>query len=243
MMGTDRVRSKIKSCILLLAVLIGGKVNVAHADTPAIKFIGNEDKNFSNLVNNSISTLLLFSKTHLLKIERSADFVAEVILYGTKESFDKMVSNSSDWPKGTKVPSTYVGLGQKRKFHVISWDAYKTIHPNDSALEYQKLITHELTHLLHIAYLKGREDDMGPMWFFEGFACFVADQYPNSPMPSKENLNEILSDKKRASYMDYVAVFRSLAKKKSVTKLLQEASSKDFSSWAKNALVEKEVSP
>jgi len=211
-------------------------VNFAHATSPTIKFVGAEDKTFADRVHSSISTILTFSKAHHMKIDRSTDFVEEVIHYGTKEKFDQVISSSPDWPRGTQVPSTYVGLGQKQKFHVVSWDAYKTIHPNDSVLDYEKLIAHELTHLLHISYLKGREDDMGPTWFFEGFACLVAGQYPNSPMPSKDNVGEILADKKRGSYLEYAAIFRSLAKKKSIPELLQAAPTKEFSSWAKKAL-------
>lgn len=214
-------------------------MNSAHAKTPTIQFVGAHDKNFSRILDNSISTLLAFSKSHQLKVDRPESFVEKVILYETKESFDKMISDSPEWPKGNKVPATYVGLGQKKKFHVVSWEAYRKIHPNESISDYQKLITHELTHLLHIAFLNNQEDDMGPLWFFEGFACFVAEQYPDAALPSKEQLARILSDDKRGNYSDYVSVFRTLAKVKPITQLLLDAKSPKFSDWAKEKIMEK----
>lgn len=212
---------------------------MAHA-SPTIQFIDSaHDKSFTQLVQTSISNLLSFANKHHLGIKNSDIFVDKVVLYGTKLSFDQMISNSPVWPKGSEVPKNYVGLGQKKVFHVVSWKAYKKIHPDESITDYQKLITHELAHLLHISFLKDREDDMGPLWFFEGFACFVAEQYPEAVLPPKEQLNQIFSDNKRGNYSNYVAIFRRLAQKKPVFNLLQDAKSSEFLKWAKDSLQER----
>lgn len=204
----------------------------------AIKFVGATDLRFRATVQRAISEVLSFSRTHRLKIVRQEDIVETVVHYESKAEFDKMISAQPSWPKGVIVPTTYAGVGLKKEFHVVSLEAYQRIHPTDTADDYRKLLVHELIHLLHIAVLDGREDDMGPIWFFEGLACFAADQYSKSPELPRQRIDEILNDTNRGSYANYAAMLRGLVKKESVTDLIKKASAKDFSEWAKRALTE-----
>ncbi len=226
--------------LLGVSVVLGNGESSARTMDLRVQFVGEKDANFQVVVQRAAAEVLLFSEKHQLKIKRQKDFVDSVVWYESKSKFDKMISTHSSWPKGTPVPATYVGVGLKKEFHVVSWDAYKVIHPADAERDYHKLLVHELTHLLHIAALDGREDDMGPMWFFEGLACFAADQYPNAPNLSRKRIEEILSDTKRGSYAEYVAAFRRLTKKESLSALIKKAGSKDFTAWAKTAFVESE---
>ncbi len=54
---------------------------------------------------------------------------------------------------------------------------YAEIYPEGiEDKSFEKLLTHEMAHRLHIRILDGNEEAMGPIWFFEGFAIYIADQ-------------------------------------------------------------------
>lgn len=185
---------------------------------------------FKKLLDEAISDVLYFSEKENLQVNNVQAFVAKVVLYGSKTDFDKMISTAPNWPKATAVPKNYVGMGDNKTLHIVSWESYKTIHPEDTIEDYKKLLTHELAHLLHIAFLEGREDDMGPMWFFEGFACLVADQYPDSKLPNSARIREVLNAPERGNYKDYVSIMRKLNERKSVLDLLRDAKKANFTS-------------
>lgn len=200
---------------------MGPPLQVVLPSDPTIQYVGMaEDPQFRKHLDDSVSTILDFSQAEALGIESVQSFVKKVTLYGTKSEFDKVISSSPDWPKSTSVPETYVGVGFDKTFHVVSWDAYKEIHPGDSIEDYKKLLVHELAHLLHIAILNGKENEMGPTWFFEGFACYVAGQYPESVLPAKEKLRQIFKESNRGNYQKYSAMFRKLASRVSTKELL-----------------------
>ncbi len=182
----------------------------------------------------AVNQILEFSNSNHLGVKKSEQFIAEADVYGSKFSFDKFIEASPNWKAGVKVPATYVGIGEKKKLFVVSWPVYQGIHPNDSRHEYGKLIVHESAHLFHVAYLKGDEEKMGPMWFFEGFACFVADQYREAVLP--RNFASVINTSERGNYKDYVAIFSELRKKYSVRELLDKAHDKDFNNWAISTL-------
>jgi hypothetical protein len=66
---------------------------------------------------------------------------------------------------------------------------------------------HEMAHRLH-ARIVGDEQKMGPIWFWEGFAVYAADQYlSNTPDLTETELWSIIDAKERGSYRNYRAVF------------------------------------
>lgn len=198
--------------------------SLLKTEVPTIQYIStSDDRDFKKHLTESISVLLDFSKRENLGVKSVDSFVTKVVLYKTKADFDNMVSTSPGWPKNTPVPKTYVGVGETKTLHVVSWDAYKEIHPSDSIDDYKKLLVHELAHLLHIAVVDGREDEMGPTWFFEGFACYVAGQYPDSVITAKEELRMIFKESSRGSYQTHSAIFRKLASRMSIKELLTKA--------------------
>lgn len=209
----------------------------ARGNSISIEQVGtNNDSNFQSSLESSVAEILQFSKKNDLGISQPGAFVNRVILYGSKSNFDKMLSSSKDWPKDVPVPKTYVGVGQDKIFHVVSWTAYKAIHPEDQYRDYQKVITHELGHLFHVAYLKGEDDKMGPIWFYEGFACLIADQYPEANLPPKEKVLDILKNPTRGNYKVYAAILRAIVKKRPIAKLLDQAENPKFSEDVENFL-------
>lgn len=187
------------------------------------------DTEIEKEINNAVNQILKFSRTNNLEIQKSEQFITKATVYGTKSSFDKFIETSPDWKTGAKVPATYVGFGEKKEFFVVSWSSYQAVHPADTREEYRKLLIHEIAHLFHSAYLNGSDDKMGPVWFYEGFACFAANQYQGAVLP--KNFDLVINAPDRGSYRDYVAIFRELRKKHSVHDLLDKAHTKDFNRW------------
>lgn len=194
------------------------------------------DAKIENEIEQAIAQILDFSRSNQLGLTSKEQFITNVTIYESKSSFDNLIKSSSEWKAQTKVPATRLGFGKNREFFVVSWAAYQGVHPRDSRSEYEKLMVHEIAHLLHIAYLKGDDEKMGPIWFYEGFACFVANQYPDAALP--KDPSSVINLPEGASYRDYVAIFRALRKKYSVRELLHKANDKKFNDWAISTLQE-----
>lgn len=227
-----------KSKLLLAILLLGGRIAYSKVQTLEFKYVAiNKNVAFENKVRNSLDQVLDFSNKNKLGIKQPSEFIKSAVMYGTKRAFDEMMY-ASGWPKNQSIPKNYVGVGQNKVFHVVSWEVYKEIYPKDSKDDYQKLITHEISHLFHITYLKGQEDHMGPRWFYEGFACLVANQYEDSIMPSKETIQKILKDDKFGDYKAYVSLLREVVKSKSLPTLLEDARKNEF-----NKEIEKLIYP
>lgn len=202
---------------------------LTKAKSVSIKYHHSEgNPEFEKQIQTSVSNILIFSKQNGVNLEIGPEFLSEAILYGSKSSFDDFMKSQPDWPKNSDVPPSYVGVGENKKLHVVSWAVYKDIFPQATVGDYEKLITHELVHLYHIAYLKGLENKMGPIWFYEGFACLVAQQFPDEPLPTNEKIKEILESPERGSYKLYSAILHELIRSKSIKDLLDHAHDSDF---------------
>ncbi len=199
------------------------QVNPTRTASIETRFLASEpDPKFEKKLATAVARILYFSEKEGLGISDATTFVSKVFVYGTKAAFDKTLTSSPSWQAGISVPINYVGYGQSKQFHVLSFTAYQRIHPDASVDDYTKLLTHELAHLFHISFLQGQEDEMGPTWFFEGFACYVAGQYQTSVLPEGSRLTKIKSQTGRGSYEDYAAIFRYLTRRSSVRELLIE---------------------
>ncbi len=157
--------------------------------------------------------------------------IQEVEVYSSKSSFDAKFMESSNG-KLSSIPKTYLGVADKKTLRVVSWPVYKTVHPNHSKLDYEKLLSHEIAHQLHIALLGGDEDAMGPLWFFEGFAVVAANQYEDAKAPDLEKLKAVILNPARGKYEDYGALVRKLNRTYSLSTLVDMAKKPDFSDIA-----------
>ncbi len=219
--------------ILIAAIFFFGFLSSVQGipqDTIKIEFSGsNYDAQIELTIHSSLRQIIEFSQVNTLGILSPQAFVKRAVIYSTKAKFDDMIRNSPGWPREVPVPPNYAGVGHDKTFHVVSWEAYQTIYPRENYEDYQKLITHELAHLFHVSYLNGQEDKMGPIWFYEGLPCLIANQYPDAILPENEDLREILKNPERGNYKTYVAILRALIKKKPLRDLLNEASQDNFS--------------
>jgi len=113
----------------------------------------------------------------------------------------------------------------------VSPELYSQIYPEGiEDKSFEKLITHEMAHRLHIRILNGNENAMGPLWFFEGFAIYAAGQFANYNLRPAE-VWEVVKGTKRRSYQKYGATFRYLLQRAPLQELIERAGRNDFLKW------------
>lgn len=73
---------------------------------------------------------------------------------------------------------------------------------------------------------------MGPIWFFEGFALFAADQFENSTLVlTKDEIIEIIGNEERGSYEKYAFIFRYILNKLPLQELVTKAGDQNFTDF------------
>jgi hypothetical protein len=159
--------------------------------------------------------------------------VEAVEIYATKEDFDKAVCELSPELIGKPIPTTFSAAVEKNVFYAVTPEVYHDNNPKEREEQaYVKLLTHELAHRLETRIVNGNEDKMGPIWFFEGFAVYVADQYRATlPTLSEAEVWAIVNAKERGSYPKYKAVFIHFLKDVTIQEYVTHAGNDDFIAW------------
>lgn len=178
-----------------------------------------------------------FAKLHGWKDLTSEGFFDRAEIYDTKESFDKALARIAGVAE-QEFPKTYSAALENRVLIAVSPTIYSENYPEGVEEDsYEKLLAHEIAHRLHVRILKGNEEAMGPVWFFEGFAIYAADQFSkNSPRLESAEIQSIISASTRTSYKKYGALFRYLTRKSSVEELVEHAKRADFDSWLQETI-------
>lgn len=159
--------------------------------------------------------------------------VKKVEIYDTKAGWDKRLRQF--YPDAPKViPKTFSAAIEKDIFFSVSPDVYLVNFPEGGkeSNAFEKLITHELAHRLHVRICKGDENKMGPMWFWEGYAVYAADQLNyNSPKLSHDEIWKIARAKDRGSYLKYNVVFRYFLDGMTLSDYVKKAGEPNFMSY------------
>ena len=174
-----------------------------------------------------------FAELHGWKDLTRESFFDHAEIYDSKEAFDRALAKVAGPLEQIEFPKTYSAALENRVLMAISPVLYSENYPEGIEEDsYEKLLAHEIAHRLHIRILKGNEDAMGPIWFFEGFAIYAADQFSQDehPLESAE-IQSMISASARTSYRKYGILFRYLTKKASVKELIEHAGKADFESW------------
>jgi hypothetical protein len=135
-----------------------------------------------------------------------------------------------------ELPETYCAALEQGILMSVSPELYQRLYPEgDEGQAFEKLLTHEMAHRLHIRILDGNEEAMGPVWFFEGFALYAAAQFEQSlPALSAAGIWEIVGAEERGDYRRYAAVFRSFLGKASLQQLVGMAGKAEFVDWLRD---------
>ena len=152
-------------------------------------------------------------------------------VFDRKDAFDARLLALAGFPGTTVLPPTAVGALEARVLVLVAPDRYDEIYPEGRVDEtpWEKLVAHEIGHRLHIRLLRGDEEAMGPVWFYEGFAIVVADQFASdADRPSPEEVRAIVTASERGSYRRYRGVMRWLLDRVSLPELVSRAGAPKF---------------
>ena len=154
-------------------------------------------------------------------------------VYADKASFDHNLLKICGLDTGLELPSTYCAALEQDVLMSVSPELYRTLYPEgDEESAFEKLLTHEMAHRLHIRILGGNEDAMGGVWFYEGFALYAAGQFEkNAPALNTAEIWDIVNDPERGSYRRYASVFQYFVGKASIQQLTEMAAKVEFLDW------------
>lgn len=156
-------------------------------------------------------------------------------VYADKASFDHNLLDICGLDTTIELPATYCAALEQGVLMSVSPELYRTLYPEgDEEYAFEKLLTHEMTHRLHIRILNGDENAMGAVWFYEGFALYAAGQFEkNAPRLNDTEIWDIVNDPERGSYRRYASVFQYFVTKTSIQQLVENAAKDDFLDWLK----------
>lgn len=160
-------------------------------------------------------------------------FMDSVMIFDVKGEFDRTLLRITGSDSGIVLPETYCAALEERTLLAVSPELYARVYPEGiEDKSYEKLLAHEIAHRLHVRVLNGDEDAMGPVWFYEGFALYAADQFRTPPRElSTDEVWRVVGETERGSYADYAYVFRYFAGKALLQELVGRASGANFAEW------------
>lgn len=174
-----------------------------------------------------------FASQHGWERHVSEPFATSVHIHAEKAAFDRDLLTLVGMDPATELPKTYCAALEQGVLMSVSPDLYRSLYPEgDEEDAFEKLLTHEMAHRLHIRILNGDEEVMGPVWFYEGFALHAAGQLKQvAPKLTSDEIWEIISNEERGDYRQYVSVFQHFLKKASLQQLVEMAGKQDFVEW------------
>ena len=160
-------------------------------------------------------------------------FAIRAQMYAVKEQFDHDLLALVGMDTNTQLPATYCAALEEQVLMSVSPELYIELYPEGNEADaFEKLLTHEMAHRLHVRILNGDEERMGPVWFYEGFALYAANQFETFlPVLNKEEIWEVVQAEERMDYRQYASVFRYFLNFVPLEQLVERAGSAEFPGW------------
>jgi hypothetical protein len=179
-----------------------------------------------------------FARKHGWEAHVQQPFAVQAHIYAAKPGFDHDLLAISGMDTTIELPETYCAALENYVLMSVSPELYQRLFPEGNETgAFEKLLTHEMAHRLHIRILKGDEDAMGPVWFYEGFALVAASQFEHhAPRLSEEEIWEVVGAEERGSYIRYASVLRTFLGKADLQRLVEMAGKPDFVDWLRTLL-------
>lgn len=167
---------------------------------------------YEKVIRDAQERISVFALDHQWSEHVSTPLIKRVRVFETKEQFDREVKSAFHYDSETRLPQSFSAIVSDGTLLAVMPNTYSENYKVGQEEDaYEKLFTHELAHELHIRILQGEEDQMGPRWFFEGFALYAANQFDNSQLElTKEDIREIVSLDKPVTYAYYRLVMDEL---------------------------------
>jgi len=185
---------------------------------------------FLDYVNAARVNIISFAKEYGWGVLTKEEFMDRVIIFDYKNEFNLTLLKLAEADPTKHLPDTYCAALEKRTLISVTPEYFSEVYPEGNEdRSFEKLLTHEIAHRLHIRILNGEEKAMGPIWFYEGFAIYAADQFSISDIIlSKEEMIKIMKDPERGSYVNYNYIFRYFVNKVPLKELILKAKEENF---------------
>ncbi len=162
-------------------------------------------------------------------------FAKRAQIYDDKAKFDRDLLEINGLDTTIELPRTYCAALEKNILFSVSPDLYRTLYPEgEEQNAFEKLLAHEMAHRLHIRILGGDEDAMGPVWFYEGFALYAANQFEGLTLQmSPGEIWDLAGSEERGDYRRYAFMFHYFVGRIPLQQLVEMARETDFISRLK----------
>lgn len=195
--------------------------------SPALEPRRNE---FEGYIAKALENVRAFAAKYGWSSYAQESFFDRVMIFDEKQEFNKTLLKLCGMDPETELPDSYCGALEERNLITVSPEYYSEVYPQGIEPDsYAKLLTHEIAHRLHVRILNGNEEAMGPVWFFEGFAIFAADQFTQSKLKlTEDEIWSIVGNPERGSYEKYSYVFKHFVSKIPLHDLVAMAGKDNF---------------
>lgn len=224
-----------QTCLLLLAVVACTRQQASTEGSVSIPILLATEleprrSEFQDYVSKAQGRLERFAARYAWEGLCREAFMDSVMIFTDKALFNKTLLSLAGYDLNTELPDSYCAALEKRVLMVMSPEYYAAVYPEGQETDaYEKLLTHEMAHRLHIRILDGNEEAMGPIWFYEGFAIYAADQFTSSTIDlSNEEMILVMKDPARGSYGKYQRVFSHFVSGSALPDLVKQAGNNDF---------------
>ncbi len=202
------------------------------------------EEEFREILLNAQRRIKKFAKYYGWEQYVEESFLDRFEIHDDKQQFNKRILEiTSQTPEeamksasmeGTEIPNSFCAGLENRILIAVSPELFIRFNKyvGEEPDFYEKLVAHEIAHRLHIRILKGNEEAMGPIWFFEGFAIFAAGNFLHKLTDlNRKEIRDIVRSKTRGSYLKYNTVFRYFLKKVNLQELVERAGEHYFADW------------
>jgi len=188
---------------------------------------------FQTYLDGAVRNIRSFAEKNSWQDLTKESFFDSVMIFDNKREFNNALLILAEADTSIELPDTYCAALEKRTLVAVSPEFYAQVYPEGIEEDsYEKLLTHEIAHRLHIRILNGNEEAMGPVWFYEGFALYAADQFKKSRVIlGKNEMIELMKDPERGSYEKYHYIFRYFVNRIALAELIVKAKDDNFNDW------------
>lgn len=185
---------------------------------------------FLDYVNAARVNIISFAKEYGWGVLTKEEFMDRVIIFDDKNEFNLTLLKLAEADPTKHLPDTYCAALEKRTLISVTPEYFSEVYPEGNEdRSFEKLLTHEIAHRLHIRILNGEEKAMGPIWFYEGFAIYAAYQFSKSGIIlSTDEMIKEMKDQDRGSYIKYNYIFRYFLNIIPLEELISKAKDENF---------------
>jgi hypothetical protein len=179
-----------------------------------------------------------FADRHGWQAEARVPGFARVEVFADQQALWRRVLELNELDLATTMPTDgLVAAIEHEVLLLVVPEEYARIRPEYARdpEAFVRLIAHELLHRLHVRILGGNEDQMGPQWFYEGFAVVGAGQAETEQagFASIDEALRAVEQKGRGSYARYGAAVRLLMTRAPLEELVERARTGELETWAR----------